>query len=169
MSQRVAHYGIIAVILLVMAACSKIIPGMKPPEPKPEAVLLTKTRLPPVNLTLQASATVNPSESARPSPIVVRVYQLKNDAAFRSAPYDRLYEDDQAALKTDLVEKTAFTLRPGDKTSLLVNFGDEVHFIGIAAFYREYDNTQWKIVVPLPMKGDGTILVDRSSVSFTGK
>lgn len=168
--RRAAHLGVLAVVIITMAACGKI-PGLKkppapaaspaPPPPKPRPL--------PVNLTLQASATVNPSESNRPSPVVVRVYQLKDEAAFRSAAYDRLYEDDKAVLAADLVERTAVTLRPGAQTTVSIDFSADVRFLGIAAFFREYDNAQWKVVIPIPLKGDGTVLVDRSSVSFTLK
>jgi type VI secretion system protein VasD len=154
-----------------MAGCGKI-PGLKPPAaapPPPPPPLIKPARPLPINLTFQASATVNPSESGRPSPVVVRLYQLKNDAAFMAASYDRLYEDDEAVLKPDLVEKTGVTLRPGDKTTMSLNFGDDVRFIGIAAFYRNYDNTQWRIPIPMPLKGDGTVVVDRASVSFVLK
>ncbi len=170
---RVAQYALIGAALITMPACLKI-PGKKPPPaPPPPAgapAIPPRSRPLPVNLTLLASATVNPSESNRPSPIVVRVYQLKNETTFRAAAYDRLYEDDQAVLSPDLIERAlAVTLRPGEKTTVSMNFGDDVRFIGIAAFYRDYDNAQWRVVIPAPLKGDGTILVDKSSVSFSAK
>ena len=53
-----------------------------------------------VRLALQASADTNPDASGRPSPVVVRVYQLKNDAAFTAAvkkePLNTPYLHDRA-------------------------------------------------------------------------
>lgn len=169
----IRRYLVILILALVActgaAACGKLLPGgAKPPAaapPPPPPVPAT----PPVNLTLEASQTVNPNDSNRPSPVVVRVYQLKDDAAFRAASCGRLYDEDKAALGPDLIERTAATLRPGDRTTVSVVLNKELRFIGVAAFYFECDNAQWKIVIPTPLKGDGTILVDKSSVSFTSK
>ena len=121
---------------------------------------------------VQTSATVNPGENGRPLPVVVRLYQLKSDAAFRAASYDRLYEDDKGTLGSDLVgERFSVTLRPSDQTVHTLEVGADVRFIGIAAFYRQYDNAnvQWKTWIPTPVKGSVSVMVDKSSVSFTTK
>ncbi len=119
---------------------------------------------------VQTSATVNPGENGRPLPVVVRLYQLKNDVAFRAAAYDGLYKDDQGTLGSDIVDKpTAVTLRASDQTVVSLLVSSEVRFIGVVAFYRQYDNAQWKILIPTPVNGDGIVMVDKSAVSFTAK
>src|SRR6186713_2333662 len=60
----------------VVVACDKK-PALPPPGAPPAA-----PKAEPVTLTLTAAADVNPDANSRPSPVVVRVYQLKNDAAF---------------------------------------------------------------------------------------
>ena len=166
---QVARFGVLAVMLVAMTACSKVIPGMKPAAKKEEPP--PKPRPLPVNFTIEASATVNPSETNRPSPVVVRVYQLRADQPFRSVvAYERLYADDRAALGETFIERVAAaTLRPGERTTVSVDFNQDVRFVGIAAFFRDYDTAQWRVVIPAPLKGDGTILVDRNSVSYTPK
>src|SRR5262245_62038716 len=55
----------LTVLVLVMAGCLS-----NPPKPSN------------VKLTLRAAADVNPDGNGRPSPVVVRIYQLKTDTAF---------------------------------------------------------------------------------------
>jgi len=162
---------VVAAAALLMAAC--LLPGKKPPAQPPAPPIKVELPKPPppipINLTFQASQSINPSESNRPSPVVVRVYQLKDDAAFRAATYEKLFDDDVALLEKDLIHRTPLTIRPGDQTTVSVPFSQEIRFVGIVAFFRQYDNTQWRIVIPAPLKGDGIISVERTSVSFAAK
>jgi type VI secretion system protein VasD len=169
--QRLVGHGLILVMAVALAGCGKLLPGGgKPETAAPAPTPPPKPQPPPVNLTLQTSATIKPRESKRPSPVVVRVYQLKNDAAFRTVTYDRLYGDDKAALGDDLIERaTSITLRPSEKTVVSIVQTPDLRFIGIAAFYREYAGKQWTVVIPAPLGGDGTVVIDQSSVSFTAK
>ena len=54
-----------------------------------------------VSATLIATATVNPDAHKRPSPLVVRVYELKSAAAFDAADFVSLFERDQATHLAD--------------------------------------------------------------------
>ena len=51
-----------------------------------------------VSGTIEASTSVNPSLSKRPSPVQVRVYELKTPTAFNNADFVSLYQRDQAEL-----------------------------------------------------------------------
>ena len=62
---------------------------------------------------VQASATVNPSVSKRPSPLLVRVYELKSATAFNSADFVSLYQRDQTELGAEMVSREEFMLNPG--------------------------------------------------------
>jgi type VI secretion system protein VasD len=172
MNQRRISYRVLVAVAIVLLAACKLVPGKKPPAapaaPPPPTVMVKPPPIP-INLTFQASATVNPNDADRPSPVVVRVYQLKNDVAFKAASYDKLYEDDKAALGEDLIERHVMTLRPGAQSTVSVPFSQEIRFVGIVAFLRQYDGKQWKIPIPAPLKGDGIITVDRSGVTFAAK
>jgi type VI secretion system protein VasD len=168
--QRMARKLGVAAAVVVMAAC--LLPGKKPPAAPPPGPTIVKVEEPPkipINLTLQATPTINLSESNRPSPVVVRVYQLKDDAAFRAATYEKLFDEDVTLLEKDLIQRTPFTVRPGEQTTVSVPFSQGIRFIGIAAFFRQYDGKQWRVVIPALFKGDFIISVDQSSVSFAAK
>ena len=174
--RAVCRQLVVATAIVVAAGC--LFGGKKPPVPQPPAmptippIVVEAPKDPPkipINLILKASQNINPSESNRPSPVVVRVYQLKDDVAFRAASYEKLFDDDVAVLGKDLVQQSPFTLRPGDERTVSVPFSQDIRFVGIAAFFRQYDGKQWRIVIPALFKGDFIISVDQSSVSFAAK
>ena len=69
-------------VALLLSACAA-----KPP-PKPASVTGT----------VEASAQVNPSASKRPSPLLIRIYELKSVATFNAADFMSLYQRDQAEI-----------------------------------------------------------------------
>jgi type VI secretion system VasD/TssJ family lipoprotein len=85
-------------VALLLSACAA-----KPP-PKPASVTGT----------VEASAQVNPSASKRPSPLLIRIYELKSAATFNAADFMSLYQRDQAELGGDLLAKEEFVLNPGE-------------------------------------------------------
>jgi type VI secretion system protein VasD len=173
MSQRRTSLRVLVAVSIVLLAACKLIPFKKPPAAPPPAppppTVVVKPPPIPINLTFQASATVNPNDADRPSPVVVRVYQLKSDVAFKAASYEKLYEDDKGVIGPDLIEVHVMTLRPGAQSTVSIPFSQEIRFVGIAAFLRRYDGKQWRISIPAPLKGDGIISVDQSGVIFAAK
>lgn len=148
----------IAMTTLALAACASS-------APKP-----TKARM-----TVVAQADVNPDAGGRPSPVVLRVYQLQQDAKFANADFFALFDDEQAALGADLLARDEITLAPGERKELQVDVKGEAKFLGAVAAYRDIRNSQWRVVKPAPKKGlldvirkDGVqVDVARAKVSVT--
>jgi len=148
---------------ILLAACGA--KPVKPPEPpKPQ----------PVTLTIVVSADVNPDAQGRPSPIVVRLYQLKDEAAFKAADFYALYEKDQATLGAAFVSREDFDFAPGDRHSADMPVSTDAQFIGVIAAYRDIRNAQWRTLTAAPEKGivnnvkknKLAIAVERARVSF---
>ena len=97
--------------------------------------------------TIQASQQINPSASRRPSPLLVRVYELKSVAAFNSADFMSLYQADQAALSADLLAKEEFVLEPGETKTFAKKLAADTRFIGVVAAYRDLNHAKWRTVV----------------------
>jgi type VI secretion system protein VasD len=106
-------------------------------------------------MTLSAGADVNPDRNRRPSPVVVRVYQLKADAAFKDAQFEPLYDDAKKVLGDAFVTGDEFQLLPGEKKVIEVALAGETRFIGVIAAFRDIrdPNSVWHVVVPAPRKG----------------
>ena len=75
---------------------------------------------------ISAAAGLNPSVSQRPSPLILRVYELRSTTAFTQADFMALYQGDQAALGGDLVAREEYTLEPGSSQPYRKQLGAEI-------------------------------------------
>lgn len=103
-----------------------------------------------LELTVAAKATVNPDDKGRPSPILVRIYELKTDGPFESADYLSLEKTDKTLLSQDLVVRDEFVLRPGESRDIERKLNPETQFIGVFVGYRELGKATWRSVYKLP-------------------
>jgi len=118
-------------VALVLSAC-----GSKPPA-KPASVTGT----------VQASMQVNPSASKRPSPLLIRIYELKSAANFNAADFMSLYQRDQGELGADLLAKEEFVLNPGESKIFAKTLAPDTRFLGVVAAYRDLEHAKWRTVV----------------------
>ena len=114
-------------------------------------------------MTLAASADANPDGTGRPSPVVVRVYQLKTDAAFNAAEFFALFDDDQKVLGQELISRDEFVLAPSERRTIDVTLSGDTRFVGALAAFRDIRNAQWRGLIPAPSKGL-TVAVERARV-----
>jgi type VI secretion system protein VasD len=98
---------------------------------------------------IQASAQINPSASKRPSPVLVRVYELKAAASFNAADFMSLYQHDQADLAADLVAKEEYVLEPGETKAFTKTLSPDTHFLGVMAAYRDIEHAKWRTIVAI--------------------
>lgn len=153
-------------IAFLLAAYGALV-GCSSPPPKPPQPVNVK-------LTLAASPDVNPDGQNRPSPIVVRIYQLKDDTAFKDADYFALYDKEAATLAAALVSRVEFELAPGEKRTVDYAVSPDTRYIGVAAAYRDIRNAQWRAqngttekgIADLIKKNQIQIGVERARVGF---
>ena len=111
-------------------------------------------KLPPpsaqVNVEIKAAAELNPDESGRPSPVVLRIYALKSLGKFNSANFYDLYNDDQAQLGGDLVNVEEFHLTPGGQKIYVREIPPDALYLGVLAAYRGLINAVWRDSIPMP-------------------
>lgn len=134
-------------LILVMALSACATPP--PPPPKPTTIAAT----------LDANANVNPDMRGRPSPVVVRFYELKALAAFNSADFFALNDRDKDTLGSELVAREEFVLQPGDKRPLARTLQADTRFIGVVAAYRDLERAQWRASAPVPLNQASTVTV----------
>jgi len=91
---------------LCLLACAAA--GCSSKQPKPP---------PPTKAAIVVTADVNPDAAGRPSPIVVRLYQLKEEGAFNGASYFALADKEQATLGPSLESREEYELQPGRRKS----------------------------------------------------
>ena len=115
-----------------------------------------------------ASAKLNPSTSGRPSPVVVRIYELKAAAPFESADFVSLFDKDQATLGGDVIARDEFVLSPGESMAIKRDLTADSKFIAVMAAFRDLERAKWRAVVPLVAGEDNALSVrlEASTVSI---
>lgn len=116
---------------------------------------------------VQAAANVNPSVSKRPSPILLRVYELKSASAFNNADFVSLYQRDQAELGAEMVSREEIILKPGDSRPINKIAAPETRFIGVLAAYRDLDHARWRSLVAVQPGQKQRILISAEELSVT--
>ena len=97
-------------------------------------------------LTIEAASGVNPDTGLRPSPIKVRIYELKDPGAFSEADYFSLDTSDKVTLAADMLAKDEFILRPGESRTIERKSNPQTTAIGVLAGYRDLPNSTWRAV-----------------------
>lgn len=103
-----------------------------------------------LKLTLKADADINPDDKKRPSPLFLRLYELKSPKQFEKANFIDLFERDSEALGADLVAmQTLKRLRPGDERTDRFVLKPETRYVGVFAEFLQYRDAKFKILVPI--------------------
>lgn len=146
-------------LIIVMVVMASVIAGCASAPPPPTPTEITGM--------LQASAQINPSVSKRPSPLLVRVYELKSATAFNNADFVSLYQRDAAELGAEMVGREEFTVNPGDSRPLTKMGAPETRFVGVFAAFRDLDHAKWRGVVAIQPGQKQRIVISAEELSIT--
>ena len=102
-----------------------------------------------LDLSLAGSDRLNPDLNGRPSPIVLRLFELKHPVAFENADFFALYQRPKEALTPDLVTFEELELRPGETRELKLSVQPGSRYVGVLAAYRDLPEARWRFVIPL--------------------
>lgn len=146
------RFAACAAAALSIAACSS------PPKPTT------------LDVSIVATDTLNPTIQKRPSPAVVRLFELRNAASFEAADYTGLFEKDKETLAADLVSRDEYVIKPGE-TKLITKTYDPAlpppKAIGIAVGYRALDRAAWRLTVPIRPNEKNTIVFSLDALAVT--
>ena len=123
----------------LLFGCASDAPPPPAPEPPPPPTI--------VNLLIESATDVNPDNSNKAAPVMLRIYELREQSNFNAADFFDLYDKEQAALAGDLVHKQELLLKPGISKKLVLQPDADVHTIGFFAAFRQLDTAQWRAKV----------------------
>ena len=103
----------------------------------------------PLEITLGALENVNPTPDGRPSPIVVRVFELANETRFQTADYFELMAQGSVSLEGDVLSSEEHILIPGEVRVVRKKATLQSKFLGIVAGYSNTSSV-WRAITPLP-------------------
>lgn len=139
-----------ASIVAAMLACSS------PPKPAPTFLAGS----------IQVSAQVNPNANQRPSPLLLRVYELKAVAAFNGADFMSLYQRDQAELGSDFVAREEFVLAPGETKTFVKTLSADTQFLGVVAAFRDLDRSRWRSVIAVDPRKSQQVVIKAAALAI---
>jgi len=116
---------------------------------KPAPPALPELQQPPrkVALRLHAAKRLNVDARGRPLALLVRVYKLRQRAAFAQAPYAAFLsaEAEREALGPDLVDVKEVTLVPGQQLELADTLAREAAYLGVVALFHAPAPQAWRL------------------------
>jgi type VI secretion system protein VasD len=153
--------------LILLVAGAALLGACASKPPKPAAT----------HAELIVSADVNPDASGRASPVVARVYQLRNDGEFNSADFFGVYEKEKEVLGASLVSREEYVLAPGENRKLDLPLNADTRFIAVVAAYRDIRVARWRAIARPPEKklkdmlhkSGITVRVDKDAVTLVVK
>lgn len=121
-------------LLLTLAGCSALSPYS------------TQTRL---DITLRADHQLNPDLNGRPSPVVLKLLELRRPVTFQSMDFFSLYQRTDHVMEQDFVASEEFELRPGESIALKLKLEEGSRYVGLLAAYRNLPETRWRHVIQI--------------------
>lgn len=126
-----------------------------------------------LEIKFKVDADVNPDDDRKPSPLFVRMYQLKSTKMFNRANFIDLYEKDKEVLGVDMISMQKLRrIKPGE--SRVENFvlNKETRYIGLYAEFLQYKKSGYKLLMPVvPTNVVGTsekVLIAGNKIIYLG-
>jgi len=105
-----------------------------------------------LNITIKSNSELNNGGN----PVVLRIYFLKTDKSFKTAPTNLVgfWEDDKKVLSKDLIhEPMELVLYPDEIRKMKkIKLAKEINFVGVAADFYKPDQIRWRYIFDLSEK-----------------
>ena len=155
-SMKFAAGTCLALAVLALSACASHSPNER---------VATRTFL-------SASNDVNPDINGRPSPVVVRIFQLHGDSEFWNADFFSLYKREKESLGASLIAIQEFELSPGEYRDTRIPLARDARYVGAIAAYRDLGVAQWRVLRTRPSHSlfvaeSVVIKVDRNTLTLS--
>lgn len=112
-----------------------------------------------INAQLLAAFDINPDANERPSPLVVRIYELKSNNTFDSADFFKLYDEEKATLGGDLISREEFEFSPGEGRKIIHKAHNQSRYFGVIAAYRNIDKSRWRASTALKLNSKNSLII----------
>lgn len=122
-------------------------------------------------LSIEAAPGLNPDLRGRPSPLAVKILELKTLTAFERADFFSLFDRERETLGAELVARDEVVLKPGDRIIQERKLAPDVKFIGVLAGFRDLERSQWRLAIPVETLRSQPVFiqVDANRVAMKGK
>ncbi len=104
---------------------------------------------PNIELEIASHRNINPDHSGRPSPVKMKVFELRNNINFEHADFTTLFTNPIQVLGADLLATDEFILIPGETRIIKYMPNLATKYIGVIAGFRQLDRATWRIIHPV--------------------
>jgi len=121
---------------------------------------------PSTKLHFRVAADINPDADGRPSPVIIKVYELASKTVFENQDFFALYDNPEVVLRTDLLKKDELVFEPGQRTEYRMTLQPATKAVAVVAAYRDIEGARWRAVVDVKPTGydDFYVYVDKLAV-----
>jgi type VI secretion system protein VasD len=116
---------------------------------------------------LRATPNLNPDDSGRPSPLRIRLYELKSISGFNGQDFFSLYERDKDVLGPDLVAREEIQVEPGMQKTFTRKLSPDTKFLGVLAPYRNIERATWRATMEVPAGKTTPVALELDSLSVS--
>jgi len=138
----------LAAIALAVSAFASLGATCAPPAavepPKPCDVQI-------VTLNIYAADNINPNENGNPRPVVVRLYQLKNEVRMENATYDQILLNSKETLEDDVMKVDELSIFPNDLVEVKFERIKEASTLAGVALFHGPKGSSWKTFYAFPL------------------
>ena len=99
-----------------------------------------------IKVRLTVPSTLNPTQHGRPSPLLVRLVQLKDSANFQNKDSSELLSKIDSSLGTDLIEFKETMLFPGKDQEFELKVNSDTKYLGMVAAFQQEEGIGKKII-----------------------
>ena len=124
-----------------------------------------------IKIVFDVESDINPDETNKPSPLFIRMYELKSDTLFNKANFIDLYEQDEKILGADLVRKQELKrFAPGEDREEKFVADENTQYIALFAEFFQFKDSQYKIIFPVTVnnvfRNKTTVVVSSNKVEL---
>src|SRR5690606_8733886 len=121
---------------------------------------------PSTKLHFRVAQDINPDLDGRPSPVIIKVYELASKTVFENQDFFALYDNPDAILRTDLLKKDELVFDPGQRSEYRMALQPATRAVAVVVAYRDIEGASWRAVVDVKPTGydDFYVYVDKLAV-----
>lgn len=97
-----------------------------------------------LDLTIKGGMNQNPDPSGHPSPVGVRIYELREIGRFNRANVFTLIAHERATLGSDLLHSEQVVISPGASLTIRRSLPEGARFLAVAVLFRDIDHADWR-------------------------
>ena len=121
---------------------------------------------PRITMEVASQPNVNPDSSGRPSPIIVKMYEMRSDMAFRQGDFQVLFMEPMEVLGANLVAMDELLFVPGEARTVEYAPMPETRYVGILAGFRQMERAKLRAVLPVDPEKKNLIRLELNDTSM---